>query len=119
MTRAKSQLYLTHAQTRRLHGKDSYPAPSRFIAEIPQELLEEVRMRATVARAAASFPAATGYEAEPLPGLRLGQHVLHAKFGEGVVLNYEGRGEQARVQVNFRQAGSKWLMVAYAHLQAV
>jgi DNA helicase-2/ATP-dependent DNA helicase PcrA len=119
MTRAKSQLYLTHAQTRRLHGKDSYPAPSRFIAEIPQELLEEVWMRATVARAAASFPAAPGYEAEPLPGLRLGQHVLHAKFGEGVVLNYEGRGEQARVQVNFRQAGSKWLMVAYAHLQAV
>ena len=118
MTRAKRQLYLTNAESRRLHGKEMHASASRFIAEIPEELVEQVRMRAAVSRASVTYPTSS-YEAEPLPNLRLGQHVLHAKFGEGVVLNYEGRGEQARVQVNFRRAGSKWLMVAYANLQSV
>ncbi|MEW6353678.1 MAG: DNA helicase II [Pseudomonadota bacterium] len=120
MTRAKSELYLTYAQSRRLHGKEAYPNPSRFIAEIPAELTKEVRLRAQVSRPQFPNPK-TSYvaESEAAPGLRLGQHVMHAKFGEGVVLNYEGKGEQARVQVNFRHAGSKWLMLAYANLQTV
>lgn len=127
VTRAKSQLYLTHAESRRLHGKESYPSPSRFLREIPQELLKEVRLRASVSRPVympqasrtPNVPTVRHHEPDPLPGLRLGQHVKHAKFGEGVVLNYEGKGEQARVQINFRHAGSKWLMVAYANLQAI
>ena len=127
ITRAKQLLYFTHAQSRRLHGKETYPHPSRFIQEIPIELIKEVRMRATVnyAQGGAGYaPGGTGapkraapMDDEPMPGLRLGQHVTHAKFGEGVVLNYEGKGAQARVQVNFRHAGSKWLMVSYANLQ--
>ncbi len=125
MTRAKQQLYLTYAQSRRLHGKETCPGPSRFIHEIPVELIEEVRMRAAVSRPAAeswtprptAARAPSRPEGEALPGLRLGQQVVHAKFGEGVILNYEGRGDQARVQVNFRRAGSKWLMVSYANLQ--
>jgi DNA helicase-2/ATP-dependent DNA helicase PcrA len=130
MTRAKQQLYLTHAQSRRLHGKENYAIPSRFVHEIPVELIEEVRMRAMVTRPGGEYwdrpprsnatnaPSAR-IEIEAMPGLRLGQQVVHAKFGEGVVLNYEGQGEQARVQVNFRRAGSKWLMVTYANLEAV
>ncbi|MEO5573374.1 MAG: DNA helicase II [Gammaproteobacteria bacterium] len=131
MTRAKQQLYLTHAQSRRLHGKENYATPSRFIHEIPVELIEEVRMRAVVTRPGGEYwdrpprsntnnsalPVRAGIES--VPGLPLGQQVMHAKFGEGVVLNYEGKGDQARVQVNFRRAGSKWLMVTYANLQTV
>ncbi|MEO5702625.1 MAG: DNA helicase II, partial [Gammaproteobacteria bacterium] len=122
----KQQLYLTYAQSRRLHGKETCPGPSRFIHEIPVELIEEVRMRAAVSRTGGEYwdrkPSAdritpTRQEIEPVPGLRLGQQVVHAKFGEGVILNYEGRGDQARVQINFRRAGSKWLMVSYANLQ--
>ncbi len=127
-TRAMKQLFLTYAEQRRLHGIDSYGQPSRFIKEIPEELLEEVRPRvqsghgysATVARAHPS-PRASGPSAlrsEPVaPGLRLGARVRHAKFGMGVVLNIEGQGPHARVQVNFEGAGSKWLMLQYANLE--
>ncbi len=120
VTRAKRQLYVTHAERRRLHGNDTYPSPSRFVSEIPAELVREVRLHGTVAPAPVSFakesPAAAD-KGTARAGLRLGQHVRHASFGDGVVMNYEGRGEQARVQVNFTRAGSKWLMVAYANLQ--
>ena len=127
-TRAMKQLFLTYAEQRRLHGIDSYGQPSRFIKEIPEELLEEVRPQvqsghgysATVARAHPS-PRASGPSAlrsEPVaPGLRLGARVRHAKFGMGVVLNIEGQGPHARVQVNFEGAGSKWLMLQYANLE--
>ncbi|MDA1107653.1 MAG: DNA helicase II [Proteobacteria bacterium] len=122
VTRAKRQLYVTHAERRRLHGKDTCPSPSRFVSEIPAELVREVRLHATVAPTPTSFakesPTAADKETTRA-GLRLGQHVRHATFGDGVVLNYEGRGEQARVQVNFIRTGSKWLMVAYANLQTV
>jgi len=123
ITRAKKQLYITHAETRRLHGSDMYQSPSRFIKEIPQELTEEVRMRASASRPVIAPPVAAykkpaAEEAGP-GGLRLGQRVTHAKFGEGVVLSYEGRGSHARVQVNFKGAGSKWLVVQYANLEAI
>ena len=122
MTRAKRRLFVTHAQARRLHGADYYPAASRFIREIPAELIEEVRMRGDVSRPvfrrAAEFGAST-QSASGNGDFRLGQRVEHPKFGEGVVLMYEGQGAQARVQVNFENAGAKWLVVAYANLQSV
>ena len=126
-TRAMTQLFLTYAEQRRLHGIDSYGQPSRFIKEIPEELLEEVRPRvqsghgysAGMARSHPS-PRPSGPSAlrsEPVaPGLRLGARVRHAKFGMGVVLNIEGQGPHARVHVNFEGAGSKWLMLQYANL---
>jgi DNA helicase-2/ATP-dependent DNA helicase PcrA len=127
-TRAMTQLFLTYAEQRRLHGIDSYGQPSRFIKEIPEELIEEVRPRvqsshgysAGMARAHSS-PRPSGPSAlrsEPVaPGLRLGARVRHAKFGMGVVLNIEGQGPHARVQVNFEGTGSKWLMLQYANLE--
>jgi DNA helicase-2/ATP-dependent DNA helicase PcrA len=120
MTRAMQQLYLTYAEQRRLHGMDTYGAPSRFIKEIPGELLEEVRARVPVAR-----PMMGGYGAlreavgNGRPGMGLGARVRHGKFGEGVILNLEGNGAHARVQVNFEQQGTKWLMLQYANLEPV
>ena len=125
MTRAKRALYLTYAESRRLHGSDYYPSPSRFLAEIPPERVTEVRIRGTVSRAvparsrAPAYPRSARPVEEPPQGLRLGQPVAHPKFGEGVVLNYEGDGAHARVQVNFKGAGSKWLVLAYANLEPV
>ncbi|MBV9622323.1 MAG: UvrD-helicase domain-containing protein, partial [Gammaproteobacteria bacterium] len=116
MTRAMRALYLTYAEQRRLHGIDSYGQPSRFIREIPEALLEEVRPRVQVSR-----PLAVGrfraLEDQELGGIRLGARVRHGKFGEGVVLNVEGSGAHARVQVGFERQGTKWLMVQYAHLE--
>jgi DNA helicase-2/ATP-dependent DNA helicase PcrA len=111
MTRAMKQLFLTYAEQRRLHGVDSYGMPSRFIKEVPEEFIEEVRPRIQVARPAAITRVRSE---EPLmPGMRLGGRVRHGKFGEGVILNVEGNGPTARVQVNFEQQGSKWMMVQY------
>jgi len=128
MTRAMRQLYLTHAEQRRMHGIDSYNAPSRFLQEVPAELLEEVRPRLRMPHVAPSAPASTrraeapfGRVSEtPAPGgMRLGTRVRHGKFGEGVVLNIEGQGPHARVHVNFERQGAKWLMLSYAKLEVV
>jgi DNA helicase-2/ATP-dependent DNA helicase PcrA len=113
------QLYLTYAEQRRLHGVDSYAAPSRFISEIPAELLEEVRPRIHISRPVYNPRAGSLREEESATGVRLGQRVRHGKFGEGVVLDLEGQGSHARVQVNFERQGTKWLMVAYANLEPV
>ncbi len=118
ITRAERELYLTYAENRRLHGSETFPRPSRFLSEIPAELLREVRPRAQVSRAAPVSSFTPPVEDMP-EGLRLGQRVAHPSFGEGVVTNYEGRGSSARVQVNFAGAGSKWLVLAYAKLEAV
>jgi DNA helicase-2/ATP-dependent DNA helicase PcrA len=124
ITRAMRTLYLTHAETRRLHGSDTYNRPSRFLQEIPADLISEVRMSGAVQRpyggssGGASLGQATFTE-DAGDGLRMGQRVMHAKFGEGVVLQAEGDGERARVQVNFADVGSKWLMMGYANLQAL
>src|SRR6266480_6676643 len=115
MTRAMRQLYLSWAEQRRLHGVDSYGQASRFVREIPEELLAEVRPRVGVA-----LPAAVGrfrFEEPAVAGVRLGARVRHGKFGEGVILNVEGNGAQARVQVSFERQGTKWLMVQYANLE--
>jgi DNA helicase-2/ATP-dependent DNA helicase PcrA len=112
ITRARRKLYVSHAETRRLYGKENYPRPSRFLREIPPECVQEVRLRGAVTR-----PAVTA-GADGLIGFRLGQKVRHAKFGEGVILQCEGDGAQCRVQVHFAEDGAKWLMLAYANLQA-
>jgi DNA helicase-2/ATP-dependent DNA helicase PcrA len=118
LTRARRQLTLSYAEHRRLHGSESYCMPSRFIREIPAELVEELRPRIQVSRPCGGSPrAATASLEQPTDGLGLGQRVQHRTFGEGVVLNYEGAGAHARVQVNFESAGTKWLVVAYANLQ--
>jgi DNA helicase-2/ATP-dependent DNA helicase PcrA len=111
MTRAMRHLFLTYAERRRLHGSESVAPPSRFLAEIPAELLQEVRLRGAVTR-----PVSARAVRDDAP-FRLGQAVLHAKFGDGVVLGLEGDGANARVQVNFSDVGTKWLMLAYAKLQ--
>ncbi len=115
ITRARRQLYMTHAESRRLYGKESYPRPSRFLREIPPEHVQEIRMRGNVSRPVVAAPQAAGGAG----GFKLGQRVSHAKFGEGVILQAEGDGAQARVQVNFADAGTKWLMLAYANLQTI
>lgn len=116
MTRAMQQLYLSYAETRRLHGSETYPLPSRFLREIPAEVTEEVRSRPAVSRPY-SAPGGSLSTAQEDSGFRLGQRVSHAKFGLGTVLNAEGQGAAARVQVNFESAGPKWLVVSYANLQ--
>ena len=124
ITRAKSKLYLTHAESRRLHGEVNLCRPSRFIKEIPKELIDEIRLKATVSRTKVhrrnSMHDSLSSGAEiPQTEISLGQRVAHGKFGEGVVLNYEGQGSNARVQVNFDAAGSKWLVLSYAKLEVL
>ena len=122
-TRAMKHLYLTYAEQRRLHGTDTYGTPSRFIKEIPPELLEEIRPRIQVSRPVytpRNHNSGRIQEEAPASGIRLGQRVRHGKFGEGVILDIEGQGSHARVQVNFeRQGPPKWLMLAYANLEPV
>ena len=117
ITRARQQLYLTHAESRRLYGKDSYPSPSRFLREVPAELMQEIRMRANISRPVVPQAVAPSAKIGAGSKYRLGQAVRHEKFGEGVVLQTEGEGEQERVQINFRNVGIKWLMLAYAKLE--
>lgn len=118
MTRAMKKLFITYAESRRLYGQDKYHTASRFIREIPSECVEEVRLKSTVSRPVHNrFSRATSHESFEQTGFQLGQRVMHRKFGEGVVLNYEGSGDHARVQVNFDEFGSKWLVLAYAKLQ--
>ncbi|UNK58951.1 DNA helicase II [Pseudoxanthomonas daejeonensis] len=116
ITRARQKLVLTYAESRRIHGMDMYGMPSRFLREIPGHLLNEVRPRVQVARPMAAPPRAAHPVLET-PSLRLGQGVAHASFGRGVVTDYEGSGAHARVQVNFDDAGSKWLVLAFANLK--
>ncbi len=114
-TRAMSQLYLSHAEQRRLYGVDSYAQASRFLAEIPAELVEEIRPQLGVSQPVFRRSDANGDESTSI--LHLGQRVKHGKFGEGVVLNCEGSGAHARVQVNFESEGTKWLVMSYANLE--
>ncbi len=118
ITRARAQLTLSYAESRRLHGSEMLGRPSRFLAELPPALIDEVRPRVQVSRPA-YMPREKETVAEiGLPALRLGQRVRHTQFGEGVVTAAEGGGAHTRVQVNFEQVGSKWLVLAYARLEA-
>ncbi|MEQ6887126.1 DNA helicase II [Halomonas sp. CS7] len=120
LTRAMRKLYLTHAELRRLHGKETFQRPSRFLRELPEEYLEEVRLRGQISRpVTASRPGPRQESVDggaDLPSLSLGQRVNHPVFGEGVILNAEGEGERARVQVSFEGEGDKWLVLGFAKL---
>ena len=116
-TRAMRQLYITYAEQRRLYGIDQYGQPSRFIGELPVDLIEEIRPRLQVSRPV--FMKRGSLEDTPTHAMRMGSRVRHAKFGDGVVLNFEGNGPQARIQVNFEAQGTKWLMLSYANLEVV
>jgi DNA helicase-2/ATP-dependent DNA helicase PcrA len=121
MTRAMNKLYLCHAESRRIYGQEKFHKASRFLRELPEECIEEIRMQnqVTKPKAVGKFSNTFTLETFANTGFKLGQQVKHAKFGEGVVLNYEGSGAQSRIQVNFADVGSKWLVVEYANLQAV
>lgn len=116
ITRAEENLTLTHAQHRRMHGSDYYPQPSRFISELPKDLLNEIRLGGAVQQNYFSKTSSTGSANDG--EFQLGQRVFHAKFGEGVVLNLEGQGSHRRIQVNFEYEGTKWLVLSYANLTA-
>jgi len=119
-TRAMRQLYITYAEQRRLYGVDTYGQPSRFINELPAELVEEIRPRLQVSRPVFVKHGGSGsLEETPAAGMRMGSRVRHSKFGDGVVLNFEGNGPHARIQVNFESQGTKWLMLSYANLVRV
>jgi DNA helicase-2/ATP-dependent DNA helicase PcrA len=128
ITRAEQELVMTYAEQRLLHGQTRFNPPSRFLRELPEELVEEVRPKVKTYQ--------TGYQgghyrpvapspplripnkyAESETGYRVGQRVRHAKFGEGVITASEGSGAHSRVQVNFKAAGSKWLVLGYANLE--
>jgi len=122
ITRARQQLVLSHAETRRIHGSDMYGLPSRFLREIPKALLREIRPKPQVARGGYAMqanrftPRDRGHAALEASPVRLGANVRHPTFGTGFVTDVEGSGAHARVQVNFEDAGSKWLVLAYANL---
>ena len=118
ITRAKQRLVLSYAESRRLYGKETYPRPSRFIREIPSEHLQEIRARTPPSPQRFQRQESLGQHSGEA-GLRMGQRVCHGKFGEGVILQAEGEGSQARVQVNFSESGVKWLMVNVAKLEAL
>lgn len=116
MTRAMERLFLSYAELRRLHGTEHMGLPSRFLDEVPPELLEPVRIGPRQDRTPAVFSDRTQPQGRATTRA-LGRRVRHERFGEGVVLAYEGAGEHARVQVNFRKEGAKWLVLAYARLE--
>ncbi len=120
ITRARQKLVLCYAESRRIHGQDNYGVPSRFLREIPRELLHEVRPKVQVSRPSSLGASRNaGHASLDVPPMKLGTRVTHPKFGEGMVTDYEGSGSHARVQVEFADGGSKWLVMAYANLTAL
>ena len=122
MTRAMEQLYLTCAEVRRLYGRDNATSPSRFLSEVPEGLMEDVRAGAglrtrAVKKTNPNIAHINKANGNSPTALRLGATVQHKKFGLGTEVMIEGQGEHARVQVQFEQAGSKWLVLAYANLE--
>jgi DNA helicase-2/ATP-dependent DNA helicase PcrA len=121
MTRAMEKLYICYAESRRIYGREMFHKPSRFIREMPAECLEEIRLRTQVSRPTqyGRFSQNEVQQSFDASGIKLGQRVLHPKFGEGIVLNFEGVGQQSRVQIQFDDVGAKWLVTAYARLEAL
>lgn len=118
VTRARQRLYLTHAQTRMLHGQTRYCMPSLFLEELPEELLRKVGHTPAFAGQVKAAPASSSRKNETATagGFRIGQNVQHAKFGLGVIIAAEGSADDARLQINFGAQGVKWLALAYAKL---
>jgi len=120
ITRAMSKLYLTYAEVRRLHGTESHHRPSRFISEIPKELLDEVRLKTQIIRPTQLHSIKSTRQKSQATigdtGLRLGQEVTHPTFGEGVIIDADGHGGHTRLQVKFNKVGTKWLVASFAKL---
>jgi len=116
ITRAMTKLVLTHAESRRVYGSESFNSLSRFVREIPNELVKEVRMKAKVAKAGTFQQASL---ASTGTGFHLGQSIRHPKYGEGVILQVLGEGARACVEINFEQAGTKMIMLQYAALEPI
>ncbi|TMH98054.1 MAG: DNA helicase II [Betaproteobacteria bacterium] len=122
ITRARHRLYLSHAQTRLLHGQTRYNIPSRFLEEIPEGLMKWLTPRFSKRKefvwGAAKKEQSVFKKARDTGGFRIGQNVVHPKFGSGIIVDAEGQGSEARVQVNFGNLGVKWLALSVAKLQA-
>jgi len=118
MTRAMQQLWLSYAEMRRLYGSEKYTSPSRFLGEIPDELISAIRSKPKTKYSAPTRKHSAWVDDQSTheSGVSVGMNVSHPKFGEGVVVNLEGNGEYARIQINFNDVGSKWLVLAYANL---
>lgn len=118
MTRARQTLYLLFTESRYLYGQEMHPRPSRFLSELPAERVHHVRSRKPLPGQGLSSLASQANSADD-NSFRIGQQVHHQKFGTGTVIDTEGSGSHARVHVNFKHAGSKWLVQAYAKLETL
>ncbi|WP_086929453.1 DNA helicase II [Agarilytica rhodophyticola] len=120
ITRAMEKLVISYAESRRMHGDERFNTVSRFVREIPKELVQEVRIKSTISRPTNYGQSSLQEDpSDEYPGMALGQSVNHGIFGEGVILQFEGQGPSARVQVNFGESGIKWLVLKYAKLEAL
>ena len=116
MTRAMEKLFLTYAEIRRLYGREEYHRASRFLREIPIELIDEIGGKSQYGKQPLTNKMKMTADEEAEIGFRLGQRITHPKFGQGTILSFEGGGAHRRVQINFLDHGPKWLVLAYANL---
>jgi DNA helicase-2/ATP-dependent DNA helicase PcrA len=132
ITRARRQLFLTHAQQRMLHGQIRYNMPSQFLQEIPEHLVRSLSFRSAKpapapvrTSAAKTNTRAENYHPRPVPRreanlpYKVGTRVIHPKYGEGVVAAYQGQGAESEIKVIFPKIGDKWFILEYARLTAV
>ena len=119
ITRAMQKLYLTFAETRSIYGNESFNSVSRFVRDIPSEVIEEVRLQNNIARPTSYAAGALQTDQGEATGFSLGQQIVHNVYGEGVILNFEGNGPRARVHVSFEEVGTKILILASANLSAI
>ena len=117
ITRAREKLVMSYAETRRHYGGETYNRLSRFVSEIPPQLVEEVRPRLYVSMPRAAQSTGNSSRSPEANGISTGSQVEHHKFGTGTVLDCKGAGASASVQVRFDRAGVKWLVLAYANLK--
>jgi len=121
MTRTMKKLYLSYAELRRLHGSETIQQPSRFLKEIPKECIDEVRVKTKIARPI-SYKPKTNLHSEisnDTLGLKLGMRVMHKVFGEGIIINIDGQGPKAHIQIRFERAGLKHLSAQHANLEPI
>ena len=119
ITRAMQKLYLTFAETRSIYGNESFNSVSRFVRDIPSEVIEEVRLQNNIARPTSYAAGSLQTDQGEATGFSLGQQIMHNVYGEGVILNFEGNGPRARVHVSFEQVGTKILILASANLSPI
>ena len=119
ITRAMEKLYLTFAESRSIYGNETFNSVSRFVRDIPSDVIEEVRLQNNIARPTSYAAGAIQSDQGQATGFSLGQQIMHNVYGEGVILNFEGNGPRARVHVSFEEVGTKILILASANLSAV